>query len=274
MVLLRKLGDEIGVRHSFYFKEIEFGYSDIDFTIYNKNKISFNEYSEIRKRLKLSKALIPIMGEINCYEGEGINKLERLINPFEALRDPLLKKNCTVSDTKNEAQKIIFILRIIESDKYNLKNKMNKRFKKLSYTFSLIESKKILLKKDIESLKTFNNYIQENFIETESELITNYLNATLSESAMTNLKLRELLSCLNINWDEFSKLKEKRELSDDLIVEIIKWELWGIYSQMPFIDDYSVSLTHVLVLGDVLKSITSSYDNELDYLIERLNEQL
>jgi hypothetical protein len=266
---LGRHADAIGVRHSFYFKQVVFGLSDIDFSLLSYRKLNSIELHKIDTKTKFLGKILPLLGEVNYYEREGIQQMESLINPFEAKRDPLLYKEMKKGKPPAEADKVIFLIRLMAGDSKNLSGNIERRYRKLSYCMSLLAPKNELAKSDLKDLDAWKKYLEVNILSNNNKFIAQFLIEIIlnhgkieNERSFTNPELLSLL--------EFKKYETG--LKKELLLANIKWELWGIYTQLPFIKDKKKTFSHILELKKTLEAETNEYGNELSYLVERIHD--
>lgn len=266
---------EISARHSFYFKRIAFGLSDIDLTLYNEEVATREERESLVTKVSFMQKINPILGEINYFEMEGIKSLEKFINPYEAMRDPILSAKIN-NERGAKTELIVFIMRLIKSDFKNLAKRIYRRFDKLEYCTEFLSPKKKLAYVDIQTIGDFTNYLKKNIVDEEFHFVINYLKAKLQFDSLDDYEELELI--WELDWDNLKNLENANSLTKEILLENIKWEIWGLYTQLPFLEDYNMTLQHVLVLKSVYESIdeenNASINAGFDYILEKLNSYL
>jgi hypothetical protein len=265
--------DKVFARHSFYFKKIKFGISDIDFTLYSKSSILIKTKG-LNKLLPFVKKMIPILGEINYVDDKGIESLKAYINPVELRRDPELKLLIDEDKTPSIIQKEVFLLRIFSSDVKNMKKGLHKRIKKISYCISLLEPLEEVGPSDLKSVGHFIEYLKAKALKSNDSIVYDYLLDLFQEenSVQNSERLALVKDCLNKTWEKILEQDEWKEVDKNLVIEFLKWELWGIYTQIPTYRDYKALLTHVVIVSELLSKLTTEYDSCSNYLVDQISE--
>jgi hypothetical protein len=270
-------------RNSLYFSNVCFGISDIDLTLYYQNGGGSNIQIMINK-LKGLKKYIPIIGEVNIYTSSDIGFVEKIINPFELDRDPLLKRNIS-SRLKTREAKIVFLFRMLKSDLQGLANYPKARQRKWRQHFLDTEMKTypIMNLKEIKE-KIFSYFC---FELSDQGIMNEFFNSDHSKEYLcqkykeSNRK-RTYLVFFTVEWIGYSianrtfyddlKLIQKCSLEEKLIIcENLKWELFGVYTQYLFSNDTEDFRHHVGLLFLVAEKINNTeltdVFNKLDTII-------
>ena len=216
---LKKQFPAIWIRNSFYFKAHHPLASDIDLTYIGDLQTAKNLFSKM-KRNKL-------FGELNFYPKEILPSLISLINPYELERDPVLLKS-QISQDKKSIQKEVFLTRHILGDSYWLQRLPQIRLQKWKYLLKIINEDFIDLSIDSLIKKT-----------TISPAIHYYLlhqHENLFE-VFKHSPYRSFFPHKHI-WssDDNNYLIKLSEFEKMFLLEQIKWEFWGIGTQLHWID--------------------------------------
>lgn len=239
-------------RNSLVLNDLVPGLSDIDLTLYNTS----NEHSNIillNDFLKLLRLFIPIFGEANYYEKGDIKLISKLMNPFEVDRDPYLRDNlCTPVREKKRACEIVYILRSYKSDYENLHENADLRTKKWSRIF--------------KSLQYNQGYTG---LESVEKLILSYLK---QEELEQELFIFPHL-WLGVHWADRNKdeliqtLRQQSDFIQEVCLEQISWEIAGILTQLPFLNNPMEMKDHFSHLLNIAKHSNLEQGNILESLI-------
>lgn len=272
-VLLRPFSQKIFARHSFYFKKIKFGTSDIDLTLYSKESSHVKNVSLV-KYLPVIKFFVPILGEINYVDQTGLDKLKKIINPLELARDPELSRLVGPLPKPSLAQKEVFLLRVFSSDVKNMKKDLKGRIKKISYCMSLMNPKEEMNPSHLESFESFINYLRLNILECENSVVYDYLQYLMDESIATKNSNRFVFleDCLSQKWEKLQNSEGVEEGQEELIIEFLKWELWGLYTQLPTFKDHKSLLAHILIMSNLLSNLSKDYEDCSEFLINQVSD--
>lgn len=112
-----------------------FGVSDLDITIIHNGNISL-EF--LQRTLVLLKKIIPFLGEANIYQTSHLPFLLPMMNTFELKRDPDLYVKFNGTKNPTNAEKFVFIQRMLFSDAFSLKMEPELRQLKWKNHFKLI----------------------------------------------------------------------------------------------------------------------------------------
>ncbi len=226
--------------------------SDLDLTLFVQSSF-VGDFSRVEKFGRKVIYYIPIVSEINLYFE--INKAEiiRYINPFELARDPWLVEKLGHSSKGSHAQKVVFLLRMIESDLENLLLCPMKRIKKWSvhlndvgeemdfYAFSH-NPIRYLLKVALKGYVT-----EENILDIETLLVSGDIHDE-SMLALFPQKFGPFLRHLESNLGE-------------IVIAQVEWEIFAQLTQSHLFSNGTVN-AHLGHLRRVLSRL------ENDHLIE------
>ena len=217
--LIQKRFPGIWVRNSYYFHAHHPLASDID--------LSF--MGEVSTAREIFKAIenIKIFGELNFYPSAISSELLTLINPYELERDPILARK-VAAKTKNEIQKEVFLFRQIIGDQYWLKKMPIIRIKKWDYLLNILNEKiQTLTLSQLLSLSSFP-WPLHNYLENSSTNLFDHFKQS---------PLRSFFPHKHI-WDErdLPFLSSLSLTEKNFLIEQVKWEFWGIGTQLHWID--------------------------------------
>jgi len=218
--------------------------SDIDFTLILHETINPKIARRIKRRFNWLKRLIPIIGECNIYDRLAIGPLAILANPFEVARDPFLSSKIKTESNSLLVQKLIFLQRLFKGDQKNLRFKLNKRFRKLSYCFDLLDPKRALVPHDVASLDFLVRYLKENVIEEAGWEFLDYLVLKILQVEQENNTYENIW---NIEKLDSRRLSNISALQREMLLINISWEFWGLYSQIAFEKDHRFATNYLLI---------------------------
>jgi hypothetical protein len=266
---------EIWPRNSFKLSNIICALSDLDLTFYYKGP---NDLDSILRKYKILKFYFPFLGEINFYRSTEIYSFLRFSNHFETQRDPTLfsrfSKNLRAPD---QYQKIVFFLKLLEADFSGLTFYAKYRQKKWKHHKSLLEisdNRPISIKELINSLKSLlesldintGNFIND-FFENDPRIEQNidqlYCQTSEKRPFLLTYPFRWIGSSFyHQNFQE--ELKIIQELSQKeslLLLEQVRWEIWGLYTQHEQIlekENLFQHIQNIKILVESLKNIDHS----------------
>ncbi len=256
----------IWCRNSYKQNYWKFLLSDIDITIYAHKKISNKQLRTLANRYFIIKKFIPILGELNLYSKDTLSFFWPIANPYEISRDPSLKK-ISPDLFKDTEHKIVFLLRMLESDYLNLvlnfkhrKDKWQKHFQSVEISSSPSSLNDII--KNIQSLMDTEirlaNFYQEFGLLRIKKFpfheMDHYYKNTIYKKEFWLLcpQLAVGLSTHNNNlYQDLLWIQSLRPSFQKLILRNIQWELWGLLTQY----HQTNSSNHLLYLKN-LQSIT------------------
>ena len=189
----------------------------------------------------------PLWGEVNSYREEELKILAPFFNPFERERDLKLQGILNFKfETPCQESKFVFILRMLKADAHNLNKHPELRKKKwiyhfqqvaIPYSFPLIDQ---MIKELIHPLDlSLNEQIFEKFLkidETKDEEVTQFylpLSSSERRSFILFFPLRWLVVSLRNHQfgQDLSLIKAFSSKEQKLLIEHLRWELMGIFSQ-------------------------------------------
>jgi hypothetical protein len=236
---LKKQFPQIWIRNSFYFKAHHPLASDIDVTYVGDLQTARNLFSQMKKN--------KMFGELNFYPDKIFSSLITLINPYELERDPTLRNSQNVV-TKTSTQKEVFLARHILGDSYWLQRNPQIRTLKWKYLFAIIEEDLMNLSLDFlirqttiaPALRFYLAHEQENLFEV-----------------FKGSPFRSFFPHKHIWEDADQPYLARLSLSEkDFLIEQIKWEYWGIGTQLHWID-LKISYEFLERLYKIAKSLQS-----------------
>ena len=216
---LKKKFPQIWIRNSFYFRAHHPLASDIDVTYIGNLKTARNLFSQMKRN--------KIFGELNFYPEKIFSSLIALINPYELERDPTLSYSQNTVD-KTTIQKEVFLARHILGDSYWLQRNPQIRILKWKYLFAIIEEDLRALNMEFlihqttiaPALQFYLAHEQENLFEVfkgspfRSFFPHKYIWEDADQPSLAHLSLHDKA----------------------FLLEQIKWEFWGIGTQLHWID--------------------------------------
>lgn len=276
-------GLSIWSRNSFALGYLEFGFSDLDLTLFASTSFDRNRLLKTKERIEKLKLILPFIGEINIYHADDLKNLENYINYFELARDPkaLEKFDLNLLKRNMAPQAIVFVLKQLESDLQMLNRFPRKRIKKWSYIYEQInqtipESELSFRvpfneNKIIETMLCVVLHLNKVFVPTEFQIQFQKLNFMMEliykktdfHTIPTDLLLDvwiytlsfEKIPALNISPSNLSPAHI------DIIKEKIHWEIFGNYTQTPSLQD-SAHMTHFKNIFNQIRSLNSSYSTD------------
>lgn len=256
--LIKKKFPSVWFRNSYYFKAHHPLVSDIDLTYVGSlyEARSIHEYSKKNK----------LLGELNFYPSKIFHSLLRLGNPFELSRDPLLLKQHTPK-TFSEVQKQVFLHRHILADTYWLRRNPFIRQKKWDYILKIaqLEVKKLSL----DSLKDllFSNAPLDFYLSHHQNDLFHEFKGSEYRSYFPHKYI----------WEEADKdyLLNLSEFEKEFLIEQVKWEFWGVGTQLHWID-LKISFEFLERLKNVVIHIgaTSEDIQDMNKILDFIQEQL
>jgi hypothetical protein len=266
-------------RNSLYFGNISLGISDIDLSIIYKSE---SDAKLFYNRLKRIKYIFPYIGEVNSYSESNLDLVQKMINPYELERDPELKK-IMAERSKSDQALIVFLCRMLKSDLHGLKNYPLARKRKWKFHFNFVNAETLpsmsfenILKTILAKIKINSEQkkIIENFFNTESQEDLNqlYSESKNKKDYMTLFTIEWIgLAIANHSFHEDLKLVNSCDNDDlSLMIENLKWELFGLYSQYLYIgSDKASDIKYHLGLLSIINQELKS--DEIKKVIEELN---
>jgi len=263
------------------------GLSDLDGVIYSKGPQISKILNYHQKIFPWVKRFIPFLGEITFLEQIWAKNFSAIINPYELSRDPILK-NKLFSDHLPQTQNahgFVFLLRMLEADRYNLFHKFTLRKKKWAQHLQLVGIKPIFPLKNAKDLITtiYEHYASHQVFDKKVvtlAILQNYLQHgieaidSLSESFLFLFPHRALgLFLHHHRFREMGKILTESSREQQLLFMFhLDWELWGLAHQRYWIKDQVSLKNHLQFLQDLLKDCKLINEEERE-IRERLFNQ-
>jgi hypothetical protein len=234
---------KLWVRNSVQRKTLVFGLSDLDLTFLTDYPIDRNQFSQANKKVKF---LVPFLGEINFYQNNHFEFIAKTINSFELERDHHLQSFITHTPQSDEVEKVVFLLRMLRSDKALLRGENHYRQNKWRDHFRMLNLS------SPPGMITAEIIIKEisHFFSNKDEIfktLGTWLSSAPWRDDLYHDHFGEHWKFLNPHlylW--FEKNDEQlalnvSELEKNILKRQIDWELFGLYSQRLWLDMNSVN---------------------------------
>lgn len=243
---------EIWPRNSYIFDAIEPGFSDLDLTLYVPKDGDVTQAQKFLALADILRKVWPLLGEINLYYENELQASLANINSFELNRDKNLVSRINYIEKFSSIEASVFLFRQLEKDIKNLSVFPKYRLKKWNYHFrqiqvSLPESQQPCFP-EMQSER-----VVESIISTivflcgpSNPIFVNDLNEKLHmyfeffKKDVDLFKLRPLLvkdpwlfvfSVHRTAYLEISPFTLS-EVQQRILSLQIKWELWGLKTQV------------------------------------------
>lgn len=261
-------------RNSCKRKNIVFGISDLDITILI-NKNSYDNINACRALLSIYKKKYPFWGEVNFYLQDELLFFNSSLNYYEKKRDPELAKFLPSNIFLNlKVEKIVFLLRMLYSDRKKLltsaycrQKKWNVHFKDLNLPCSKNISFQTVV---LEILKLFEEKDQPFVMDALQFLKSSHFSEENIFHQKTPLWWKFLFPHKHLWIDDFFFPEDENNFLKLICLRQIDWEIWGIMSQLPFIpkEDKSIEIhmTRLLLLAKNFKD-SSGIEKRIHRLI-------
>tara|TARA_R110000868_G_scaffold313440_2_gene574430 strand:- start:6346 stop:7245 length:900 start_codon:yes stop_codon:yes gene_type:complete len=247
---------EVWVRNSLALGDLVPGLSDIDFTIYNNDKRLNLDHQLLAQVTTWLRHFIPIIGEFNYYNVETLRLVQDLANPHELDRDIVLKtKLQTVEKKKTQSDHLVYLLRLYHSDSENLRLNPELRAKKWNRVFSAI-----------------NAGVNYNGRLSVDSVIQSYLTPaelSLEPVVYPHLWLAHNWKSLDSNLRAVDEFKSGRDFLKQVTLGQIRWEIFGILSQLPFLKNAKDMQYHFSHLAKIVEHIDISESKQLRNTIDQ-----
>jgi len=230
-------------RNSFKKGNFVFGVSDLDVTIYLTSEFTLKKITKIKEVLKSHKQLYPFLGEANIYQQGMAELFASSSNFFEMGRDPILEKELSpVPYADMEVEKVVFLLRMIYSDRKKLTNNLSVRQKKWRQHFISIYAPypdQINIHVVIELISSFfsgNTPLAKDVRDSLQMLVNSDFTEENVFSTSFPMSWKYLFPHrhLWIDLDESIQVIKGTFLAK-ICLRQIEWEIWGIMSQLVFL---------------------------------------
>lgn len=208
--LFSLLGGEVWPRNSVAFDYSRLGLSDFDLSLMLKERPDRERLNDIDQILSILNFTMGRMGEVVIYRKDNLDFFRVFGNPFELARDPYFKIDLNKA---TKYQKACFLMRMFESDKYNLEHHPELRREKWGFLFSLIG----------KELSQGNLYEQ------------------IERVVHQDFKNESLLSSHEL-WYPHTNLEQ---YDHQILCEQVKWEIWGLYTQQLFLNRVGTYSIHI-----------------------------
>lgn len=244
----------IWARNSYEAGDLVPGLSDIDLTVISTEGELPSYSLEV---LGVFKEIFVILGEVNSYNPESLEIIKDIYNYYEIQRDPKLMSYFNLSKKPNEVDSTIYLMRTYESDKHNIENRIKFRKRKWLRVFQLLDIEN-------EELSMSGLYTQ--------------LQKRIGERVLNNQMLYSPHTWLECNFQKlndvhvkeiFSSLTESESL---IIIGQIRWEIFGILTQLPFLANRKEMIYHFENLKIILSYLPSDQAFELKDIIGRAKQ--
>ena len=274
-------GISVWARNTFKSGDFVFGVSDLDLTVVIESKCELKtEWLEILHR---NKKRYPFIGEINFYFLEKTPVYLSSLNSYEGMRDPELMQLIPGRVKFDRIDKIVFLLRMLFSDREKLLSFPELRQKKWKSHFSLLG----MSSSGIENFDTISEKIIQ-LLHDEPE-IRNHILSVLDFMKTNTLTDKSIFSSeLPLTWKFlfphkylwFLSKSEREEVPESMssfLIQIclrqIDWEIWGLMSQLPYSKGLSYNLNiHMRRLRRVVELIDPKNKSiqRIDYFLQDL----
>lgn len=143
-LLVDKKKAQVWTRNSYQSKQLVYGLSDIDFTLFLFDQDFQIDEGDFLRKFSLLKKIFPFLGEINIYKQSQLALSSPLINHYELERDPLLRlrlpeiKPLSLGTYQAQAEAFSYLFRMFMADQKNLTNRPQYRFMKWRRHFQAV----------------------------------------------------------------------------------------------------------------------------------------
>lgn len=247
-----------------------FGLSDLDVTAMSTKRLTHDEFNLLYKHMQDIKSIYPWLGEINLYAKEDLNLVIDLMNPFEAQRDRVLMNQLDQLPTPSKAQKCVYLLRMLYSDRVKIKVVPHLRQKKWQGHFKQTG----IIHEGVITADTIKKVL--------FDLIGPEVLATVDFFLDKNFRAEQVCHLdTPVEWGYFfphlyllsqrQPLKSENEILKQIAIAQMEWEIAGIYTQRHWlgVEDYRV---HFEGITKFYRSLTS--DSEGDRIVKTINNLL
>lgn len=258
-----KRGIYATARNSYISKNIVFMISDLDVSLWI-DQFDPLLAKDLKRQLRHIKSIFPWVGEFNLYITSDINKIAGMGNLYEVQRDPVLNDYIGGVLTQNPFSAAVYLTRMFLSDITQLKTSLNTRQKKWCYHLEHV-GKEAPLKK-ISSLDELIDAIIKHF---PAELQTKETRAFF-ESPPAHSKLDFIFRLDRSTISSTEDYPKLTEAEIKLLGANIRWECFGIYTQLLVLDDIKNTIKHLGALNQLAKHYgIEQIEAFISFLIER-----
>lgn len=225
---------QVTYRNSVYYGYFVCGQSDLDLTISTKLTVENHLVlvTTFFHRYKILKKFFPYIGEVNIYD-DNLDEFIGFANCYEIDRDPYLRD--LGENIKDQANTIVYLLRMLFSDLANLRSKIELRNKKWNYHLKQIVGPHYVSKK-ITSIKDLQKDLVDQITIPEYKMLLLSLNErdSLSDKQVFLLSPTEWIIKNHIKENYERSIKEFHFtlIEIDLYFAHLNWEVFGLYSQI------------------------------------------
>lgn len=280
--ILRNKVRLVWCKNSVFHKKVFLGLSDLDLCIYDDELENIGRSMTSVNRLR---RFIPLLGEVSMYGPKSLDLYLDSANIYELRRDPILLKmlkHKEVSIVASEEQKFVFASRMLLSDAHNLKKWPEFREKKWKYHLRSIDVENIEV--DLNFVTTFSKRVLSPIIDYElKELLHDFIDRRTDYRLLNNYPHAILSAVCFSRWlgesvhdfsfeDGLAEIHQSTKKIQAIIFEQIKWEVWGLHSQLPCLETYEIKthLDRVLKVLSNLSSLEAKNRTKIEHLIEQL----
>jgi hypothetical protein len=236
----------VWARNSFKRGNYIFGVSDLDISILIKAD-QLKNLAIFQDELKKSKSLYPFLGETNFYVEEALARFAPSLNTFEGSRDPILLGRVGHKPFLN-TEKIVFLLRMLYSDRTKLNRMPFLRQRKWKIHLSDMGEK---ISGDISYKDIFEIIINSIGEQNDKvrEVLEFLIRTDVTEESIFKMNVPHLWKYLfphKYLW--FDKGRPFDESLDDgifrdICLKQIDWEIWGLFSQLIFLNPSDIGFS-------------------------------
>ncbi len=255
---LKKTFPQVWIRNSYYFNAHHPLASDIDLTYIGQIEIA----KKIFKKTLRNK----LLGELNFYPDKITDDLLFLINPYELARDPLLEKKFPKRE-KTEIQRQVFLSRHIIGDSYWLKRNPVIRQKKWEYLLTIMEASIRSLSLEDLLAHTLHPEALRFYLDSKEQNLFNHFKNSSHRFLFPHKHIWEA--------DDHASLLNLSSSEKEFFIEQVKWEFWGIGTQLHWINlpisyEFLERLKKTVIHIGVDQSTLKSFENILAFIQEQL----
>jgi len=259
-------------RNSFSLGYFTPGVSDLDLTVWFELKPNKRELKRVRSIFRALRIFFPFLGEINLYSKDEALSFCQFANIFELSRDKLLisQLHGKLDDNRiiKQTEAAVFLFRMWDSDKKNLRTRPEKRVRKWQYHIRQINSHCTL-----PPVSTFakGEGLEDRILKTIL-LMTNAKLSVDSVKSFSNMltdhdnHLNEWLAAFFVNRFCYSPVYPLISDTDaiNVFIQQMRWELWGLLSQYRFIERESLlgHLDHLIRCASLITNVDRHRDIE------------
>ncbi len=262
---------KIWTRNSYATGHLIYGLSDIDFTLILFDQDNSCDEGPYLRRYEKYKRLLPFLGEINIYKQSQLGLLSSLMNRYELERDPILKASSLLAPPvvlSEDAEKFTYLFRMFLSDRENLERMPSARVAKWKRH---LNAGGIVID-DLDPEHLYQNLLQIIISLSGAgfqEAFEDYLALPLAIN--NRLLTSKLIIYAPQLWHScFRGIDNLPEITDQIseasfseqcyFFSQLKWELFGLVTQLPMIEDKFFQYHyHIPFLLHLLENLTCSH---------------